>query len=92
MAEFLGLVENGQFRILEPKEHCCTVKLTKLIKPRLLDEAAIEKHQIDLSEDEGMAIMVEGALGKEELWVYEAKVVDKGGPILSAVVQKTFGG
>jgi hypothetical protein len=38
-----------------------------------------------------MAIMVEGALGKEELWVFEAKVVDKGGPILSAVVRKTFG-
>jgi hypothetical protein len=91
MAEFLGLVENGQLRILEPKEHCCTVRLTKLIKPKLLDEAAIEKHQIDLSEDEGMAIMVEGALGKEELWVFEAKVVDKGGPILSAVVRKTFG-
>jgi hypothetical protein len=90
MAEFLGLVENGQFRILEPAEHCCTVKLTKLIKPKLLDEAAIEKHQIDLSEDEGMAIMVEGALGKEELWIYEAKVVDRGGPILSAVVRKIF--
>ncbi|HPJ84346.1 MAG TPA: hypothetical protein PLM24_10980 [Methanothrix sp.] len=91
MAEFLGLVENDEFRILEPKEHCCTVRLTKLIKPRLLDEAAIEKHQIDLSKDEGMAIMVEGALGKEELWVYEAKVVDRAGPILSAVVGKIFG-
>ncbi len=90
MAEFLGLVENGQFRILEPKEHCCTVKLTKLIKPKLLDEAAIEKHQIDLSEDEGMAIMLEGALKKEELWIFEAKVVDRGGPILSAVVRKVF--
>ncbi len=90
MAEFLGLVENGQFRILEPAEHCCTVKLTKLIKPKLLDESAIEKHQIDLSEDEGMTIMVEGDLGKEELWIYEAKVVDRGGPILSAVVRKIF--
>jgi hypothetical protein len=91
MAEFLGRVENGEFRILEPKEHCCTVRLTKLIKPKLLDEAAVEKHQIDLSKDEGMAIMVEGALGKEELWVYEAKVVDRAGPILSAVVGKIFG-
>ncbi len=91
MAEFLGLVENGEFRILEPKEHCCTVRLTKLIKPKLLDEAAIEKHQIDLSGDEGMAVMVEGALGKEELWVYEAKVTDGAGPILSAVVRKIFG-
>jgi len=91
MAEFLGLVENGRFRILEPAEHCCTVKLTKLIKPSLPpDIAAIEKHQIDLSEDEGMTIMVEGALGKEELWVYEAKVTDKAGPILSAVVRKMF--
>lgn len=91
MAEFLGLVENGEFRILEPKEHCCTVRLTKLIKPKLLDEATIEKHQIDLSEDEGMAIMVEGGLGKEELWVYEAKVTDRAGPIISAVVRKIFG-
>ena len=92
MAEFLGRVENGEFRILEPKEHCCTVRLTKLIKPSLPpDIAAIEKHQIDLSGDEGMAIMVEGALGKEELWVYEAKVVDRAGPILSAAVRKIFG-
>jgi hypothetical protein len=91
MAEFLGRVENGEFRILEPKEHCCTVRLTKLIKPSLLDEAAIEKHKIDLSTNEGMAIMVEGALGKEELWVYEANVVDRAGPILSALVRKIFG-
>jgi hypothetical protein len=91
MAEFLGLVENGEFRILEPREHCCTVRLTKLIKPSLPDEAATEKHQIDLSEDEGIAIMVEGALGKEELWVYEAKVTDRAGPILSATVRKIFG-
>jgi hypothetical protein len=90
MAEFLGRVENGEFRILEPKEHCCTVRLTKLIKPSLPDEAAIEKHQIDLSKDEGMAIMVEGTLGKEELWVYEAKVTDTAGQILSAVVRKIF--
>ncbi len=90
MAEFLGLVENGEFRILEPKEHCCTVKLTQLIKPSLLDEAAIEKHQVDLSKDEGMAIMVEGSLAKEELWVFEAKVTDRAGPILSAVVRKLF--
>ena len=90
MEEFLGLVENGEFRILEPKEHCCTVKLTQLIKPSLLDEAAIEKHQIDLSKDEGMAIMVEGSLAKEELWVFEAKVTDRAGPILSAVVRKLF--
>ncbi|KQC16129.1 MAG: hypothetical protein WCY97_03680 [Methanothrix sp.] len=91
MAEFLGMVENGEFRILEPREHCCTVRLTKLIKPSLPDSAANEKHQIDLSEDEGMAIMVEGALGKEELWVYEAKVTDRAGPILSATVRKIFG-
>ena len=92
MAEFLGLVENGEFRILEPKEHCCAVKLTKLIKPSLPDEKALEKHQVDLSEYEGMAIMVEGTIDKEELWMYEAKVIDRAGPILSAVVRKTFGG
>ncbi|HII07036.1 MAG TPA: hypothetical protein HA349_06920 [Methanotrichaceae archaeon] len=90
MDEFLGLVENGQFRILEPAEHCCAVRLTRLIKPKLLDEVAVEKHQIDLSDDEGKAIMVEGALGKEELWIYEAKVSDRAGSILSAVVQKIF--
>lgn len=92
MAEFLGIVENGKFRILEPTEHCCAVRLTKLIKPSLSDEGAIEKHQIDLSEDEGMAIMVEGTIDKEELWMYEAKVIDSAGPILSATVRKTFGG
>jgi len=92
MAEFLGLVESGQFRILEPVEHCCAVRLTRLIKPKLLDETAVEKHQIDLSDDEGRAIMVGGSLDKEELWIYEAKVVDRAGPILSAVVRKMFGG
>ena len=91
MAEFLGLVEDGRFRILEPKEHCCTVRMTQLIKPSLPDEAAIEKHQINISKEEGMAIMVEGILAKEELWIYEAKVIDKAGPILSATVRKIFG-
>lgn len=90
MTKFLGVVESGRFRILEPKEHCCAVRLTQLIKPKLLDEEAIEKHQIDLSKDEGMAMIVEGALGREELWIYEAKVVDRGGPILSEVVRKIF--
>ncbi|HPE63766.1 MAG TPA: hypothetical protein PLQ49_06635 [Methanothrix sp.] len=91
MTEFLGLVEDGRFRILEPKEHCCTVSMTQLIKPSLQDEAAIEKHKIDLSKDEGMAIMVEGNLAKEELWIYEAKVIDRAGPILSTAVRKIFG-
>ncbi len=92
MAEFLGIVENGKFKILEPVEHCCAVRLTKLIKPSLPDESAIETHKTDLSEDEGKAILVEGTIDKEELWMYEAKVIDRAGPILSATVRKTFGG
>ena len=79
-----------RLKILATIDHCCAVRQNRLIKPKLLDETTIEKHQIDLSKDEGMAMIVEGALGREELWIYEAKVVDRGGPILSEVVRKVF--
>ena len=91
MEQFLGIVEDNRLRILDPAEHCCTVRLTRLIKPKIQEAEAIEKHMVDLSDYEGNAVMVSGTLDKEELWMYEANVIDNSGPILTAVVQQMFG-
>lgn len=48
-----------------------------------------EMHQVDLSEYEGRAIMVQGHDGGG--WIYDAHVIDHAGPILTAVVRRVFG-
>ena len=91
MEKFLGIVENGRFSILMPRPQCCTVKLTRISKPASIAEELVASHEINLSEYEGKAIMVTGALPEHKGWLYEANVIDQAGPILSEVVKETFG-
>jgi hypothetical protein len=91
MEKFLGIVENGRFSILIPRPQCCTVKLTRISKPASIAEELVASHEINLSEYEGKAIMVTGALPEHKGWLYEANVIDQAGPILSEVVKETFG-
>jgi hypothetical protein len=90
METFLGLVENNRFNVLVPEAaHCCTVKLTRVEQPAISDDA-VSSHAIDLAEYEGSAIMVRGVLPEHKGYLYEAQVIDKASPILTAVVQKLF--
>jgi hypothetical protein len=91
MEKFLGIVENGRFSILMPRPQCCTVKMTRISKPASIAEELVASHEINLSEYEGKAIMVTGALPEHKGWLYEANVIDQAGPILSEVVKETFG-
>ena len=91
MEKFLGIVENGRFSILIPRPQCCTVKLTRISKPASIAEELVASHEINLSEYEGKAIMVTGALPEHKGWLYEANVIDQAGPILSEVVKETIG-
>jgi hypothetical protein len=89
MEKFLGIAENERFTILAPPEHCCSVKLTRVSKPAVSDEA-VSSHEIDLAEYDGMALMVTGVLPKEKGWLYEADVIDEEGPIIAAMIRKLF--
>ena len=91
MEKFLGIVENGRFSILMPRPQCCTVKMTRISKPASIAEELVASHEINLSEYEGKAIMVTGALPEHKGWLNEANVIDQAGPILSEVVKETFG-
>lgn len=90
MDKFLGLVENGRFSILMPRPQCCTVKLTRIVKPASISEDLTASHEINLSEYEGKAIMVTGVLPEHRGWLYEANVIDQASSILTEVVKELF--
>ena len=48
-----------------------------------------ETGELDLTQYEGSAIAIQGHDGGG--WVYSAKVIDKGGPIVTALVLQVFG-
>ncbi|HUS75590.1 MAG TPA: hypothetical protein VMY43_06235 [Methanothrix sp.] len=91
MEKFLGLVQDGRFSILIPRPQCCTVKLTRITKPASIAEELTASHEINLAEYEGKAIMVTGILPEHKGWLYEANVIDQGGPLLTEVVKEIFG-
>lgn len=90
MDKFLGIVKDGRFSILLPRLQCCTVRLTRIIKPASIAEELVISHEINLAEYEGKAIMVSGALPEHKGWLYEATVIDQSGPILTEVVKELF--
>lgn len=90
MNRFLGIVENGRLNIMMPREHCCTVKLTQIAKPAVSAEELATSHELDLSQYEGCAIMVTGELPEKRGWIFEAKIIDTAGPILTEVVRSLF--
>jgi hypothetical protein len=88
---FLGLVQNSRFTVLVPEAAlCCSVRLTRLERPAIPETDAVIKHELDLSQYEGRAIMVCGALPEYKGWLYEAQIIDEASPILTAVVNKIF--
>jgi len=90
MNKFLGIVHGGRFSILMPRPQCCTVRLTRISKPASIAEELVASHEINLTEYEGKAIMVNGVLPEHKGWLYEANVVDQASPILTAVVEELF--
>lgn len=84
--QFLGIVKNGQLRLLQPENLAGTsVRLTRI---QMQEAQTPESAELDLTEYEGRAIMVRGHEGGK--WIFSAEVIDQVGPILTVLVQKLF--
>ncbi|HWP49008.1 MAG TPA: hypothetical protein VNM22_17765 [Candidatus Limnocylindrales bacterium] len=84
---FLGLVQNRQFHPLGSKFPLgSSVRLTQI---QMQTAMSPESGELDLTPYEGSAIMVQGHGGGG--WIYAAQIIDKAGPILTAVVKRVFG-
>jgi hypothetical protein len=83
----MGLVISGKLKLSVPSGRSeSLVRLTRL-QPH--EGASPENEEIDLSEYEGTAIMVTGY--DRGGWIYSAEIIDKAGPILTAVVERLSG-
>jgi hypothetical protein len=87
MNEFLGVVKDGKFQLLFPKDalvgaflRFTSIKIQQAVPP--------ESGELDLSEYEGKVILIRGH--GDSGWVYSARVVETAGPILALVVQHLF--
>jgi hypothetical protein len=83
----LGLSRAGQFSVIHPERFA--EKGVGLTTIRASEARAPESSRLDLSPYEGRLIMVEGV--DHGGWLYEARVIDQAGPIMSAVIRELFG-
>jgi hypothetical protein len=85
MQQFLGIVEDGRFQLLDPPESHDLFRFTSIA---MREARSPESGELDLSGYEDKAIIIEGNDGGG--WVYEAAVIDQAGPILTRVIRKVF--
>ena len=84
---FIGVVKSGKFRTLSPKTALSgSIRFTSI---QMQQAVPPETGELDLTEYEASAIAIQGHDGGG--WVYSARVVDKGGPIVTALVLQAFG-
>ena len=85
MDKYLGMVKNGEFQGVWPKG---TTNIPfKLTTISMVTGMAPEGAKLDLSQYEGCAIMVQG---HRDRWIYDARIIDNAGCILTTVVQHIF--
>ena len=83
----LGCVEDGKFQLLWPEKSMLgSVRLTDI---QMQEARSPESGELNLSKYEGQAIMVSGHGGGGG-WVYDARIVDAAGPILTLLVLERF--
>ena len=79
---FIGIVEDGKLRVVLPKPiPSGEIQFTSI---GMQESVPPETGELDLAKYEGTAIAIEGHDGGG--WVYSARVVDEGGPIVTALV------
>jgi hypothetical protein len=84
--KFLGIVKNSRLQLLQPENLTGTsVRLTRI---QMQEARSPESAELDLTEYEGKAIMVQGRESGE--WIYASEVIDQVGPIFTVLVQKLF--
>ncbi len=84
--QMIGIVQDGQFQPLMPPDLGGPARLTTI---QMQEAVSPESREIDLSEYEGRAVMVEGR-GSGGAWIYSAKIVDVAGLLLTEVVKRVF--
>ena len=81
---FIGVVENGTFRIVLPESVSSgSYRFTSIA---MQEARPPETGELDLSKYEARAIAIQGHDGGG--WVYSARVVDIGGPIVTTLVRQ----
>ena len=83
----MGLVKGGKLSLSVPSGRSDPFARLTRMSPQ--EAAPPEQEEIDLAEYEGTAIMVTGYDAGS--WIYSAEIIDKAGPILSAVVERLSG-
>ncbi len=84
---FVGIVKNGMFQLLFPRTDVLT--RLRLTTSGIHHTVPPENGELNLVEYEESAIAVEGYA--KSGWIYSASVIDTGEPIVTALVEKTFG-
>ncbi len=79
----IGQVHQRKFVALQPP--IANLRLTTIKRQ---EARSVLSGELDLSTYDGEAVMVEGVI--DGGWVYEARIVDRAGPILTAVVRELF--
>jgi hypothetical protein len=81
---FIGLVEDGAFRIVLPESFSSgSFRFTGIA---MQEARPPETDELDLGKYEGSAIAIQGHDGGG--WIYSARVVDVGGPIVTALLRQ----
>jgi len=84
--QFIGTVEKGKFIMLVPRPAFpVVVRLTGI---SMQEARPAESAEVDLVPYEGKVIFISGHDGGS--WIYQADILDSGGPLLKALVQKAF--
>ena len=82
----LGLVQDGELVILAPAASAgAPARLTEI---SMVEAVGPESKEIDLQPYEGMSLVVHGHDGGG--WIYEAEIVEQGGPLFTALVQQVY--
>ncbi len=82
----VGIVRDGEFWVLTPAGSAgLSARLTGIA---MQESVSPESREIDLRPYEGSAILVHGRSGGG--WIYEAEVIDQGGPLLTEIAEQVF--
>ena len=86
-SNFLGIVENGQFHLLDTSQaETMSLRFTSMAKQGLRPP---ESAELDLTQYEGRAVLIRGHV--DSGWVYSVEVIDQATPIVTKLVQHVFG-
>jgi hypothetical protein len=84
----IGIVKDGEFLPLESRQGFLgPVRLTSI---RMIEARSPESGELNLEDYGGSVIMV-WSQGSGGGWLYDAKIVDQAGPILTALALRIFG-